>query len=267
MTSTYLPDEVSVRDNVAVALPECTVSYCRNSRREWSVPEPEHWRKDSADVDSGEEFFWGKGAGKAVGFTFVLDLLQATGKSQQEAFEAWGGLQRLLVFVPRLTTPWLRKTRPAAGLNILFSSLRYILPKTVRWDYGGPVDCDSTGLEEPANDFDAFPSVQQRGVGWDIRDDIKGLEIGEKAKSYIRQRGLQKAVLVLRTIAEHFIAPIGIQLSLTEFDDLSDIHIVKVRISAGLDGTEAVEMEDAIEDKLSGAIGLEKAHCFMVFVE
>ncbi len=229
MTPIYLPNEASIDDKY-LSVDETASGLLPPS--EWEIPELENWQKETSDWEKSQE----------VSLSGVRTLSECLTKQVK------------------------------CDLKIDKRVCFYLFSK-VPEEYGAFINADSSESEEETEETEETEGVENIGIfelvpdlRWERYKGIPGLQITEDAESYIKHNNFLGVALTLFTIIQDCIGHLKIKLSLTEYTDLSDIHTVKVEILANLSGSEAVEMEDRIEDKFFEKVGMDKSNRFMIFV-
>ena len=194
---------------------------------EWGIPELENWQKETSDWKKSQEV--------------SLSGARAISESLTKQVKYDSKIDKSVCF--------------------------YLFSKVLE-EYGAFINADSSESEEETEgveNMDIFDLPPE--LIWQSYKGIPGLHITEAAESYIKNNNFLVPALNLFSIIQKCVGHLKINISLTEYTDLSDIHTVKVEISADLRGSEAVEMEDRIADEFFWKMrGAESTHRFMIIV-
>ncbi|MFP4028741.1 MAG: hypothetical protein ACLFWL_13205 [Candidatus Brocadiia bacterium] len=243
-------------------IPEVKVTYAAGSPTEWASGTPREWRSDSGDMPSWQELFW--------------DAWESQAPSPSAAILEWSKDVKL-EFVDSESSEVLGRS---AGMEAREHCEGYIsdrLADAVRDIVGGPsffLTNDSSWLKDIER---SILEWAEEGVHSRIALDnsrfadllawISRTTFTNEAYEYVLGNQLGDALLAVISAINDCITYKTLHLSVSEYDDMSGMQLLKVTIEAGLRGTEAVEKEDELLDRLFDAIGPETVNAFVIEVD
>jgi hypothetical protein len=96
---------------------------------------------------------------------------------------------------------------------------------------------------------------------------ISGTTFTTEAYEYVLGKQLEDTLLAVISTVNDCISYKELHLSVSEYDDMSGVQLLKITIGADLRGAEAVEKEDELLDRLFDAIGPETLNAFVIEVD
>ncbi len=145
------------------------------------------------------------------------------------------------------------------------------IKKLMEGDESYPVDFESseTGYY-PAEVGESVSNSREALAELGLADALSRhpeINLTAEAYEYLLTNELTHDLLAVVSTISDCISYQELQFSVSEYDDMSGIQLLKITIDAGLKGAEAVRKEEEVLDRLFDAIGPDRLNAFVIEVD